>query len=514
MATLDYGKEVAGNPYFIVSALSKPVQIEIRYSEAFDGLNYVWADGPYYYSTSLSSTFRVETFNITAPGRFRSYFIQGGQRWESITLLNGGQISFSEVGVEATVDVVDLDNLPSQFNCSNDLYNSIWKLGAGAASVACVDAGTQLATWDITDQGAYVRGQKPAVSALGSSFANYTYFERTGDVAFAAQVWLAFEAQILYLLSQVDPLTHLVTFSGFLGPSFGCAISAALVQGLNGAAVIADAIGYTSPAAQYRAAAASIATGINTHLWNPTLGIYSLSTTSPSDFSLAGLSFAITSGVADADRATKALAAIPRLALLPGYKDSTTTNSSDPSVNISPNTNGFLLSAAMIANDTAPVKYLLDNLWATMTANNLYSTGASWEYVGQDTTPGLGLFTSLAHPWGGAPTYVLPEYIAGLRPTAPGYKTFVVVPAFRGFNLSHAAASIETPYGRLAASWRVIGCLGDVLTVRVDAPEGTVGSLQLPGGMMISNAVVNGKKGFGGAFVALGSGFSTVVVAL
>lgn len=52
-----------------------------------------------------------------------------------------------------------------------------------------------------------------------------------------------------------------------------------------------------------------------------------------------------------------------------------------------------------------------------MLANNLTSSGASREYVNQDGDPGLGLFTSLSHPWGGAPTYLTTAWVAGLRPT-------------------------------------------------------------------------------------------------
>ena len=81
MATLDFGYEVAGYPYFVVSSLTKPVQVELKYSEQFDGLNHVWGDGPFDFANGLSNTYRVETFNVTKPGRYESFFIQGGQRW-------------------------------------------------------------------------------------------------------------------------------------------------------------------------------------------------------------------------------------------------------------------------------------------------------------------------------------------------------------------------------------------------------------------------------------------------
>jgi hypothetical protein len=46
---LDYGTEVAGFPFVQVSSVSgPPSQIELKYSEPFDGLNVAYSDGPWY----------------------------------------------------------------------------------------------------------------------------------------------------------------------------------------------------------------------------------------------------------------------------------------------------------------------------------------------------------------------------------------------------------------------------------------------------------------------------------
>lgn len=44
--TLDYGAEVAGFPTFNVQKLSKPAQVELKYSEPYDGLSMPYSDGP------------------------------------------------------------------------------------------------------------------------------------------------------------------------------------------------------------------------------------------------------------------------------------------------------------------------------------------------------------------------------------------------------------------------------------------------------------------------------------
>lgn len=767
VVTLDYGYEVAGFPYFQISDVKGPMQIEVKYTEQFDGLNHVWADGPYYFTNGLSNSFRVETFNITEPGKVESYFIQGGQRWQSIKVLTKGHITLTGVGFVPTIDHVDLDNLPSTFTCSNPTYNEIWKLGANAVAAACFDANSQPSTWEVTEEGAYIRGQKPGPGVNGMDWTDYTmifsskivrggtgwsvsqpisgtglllllvsnlpdettfvntnktltppnsivvasgygfvnqttldsqlvgsfpvsvdikegewykisttllsgsllsvdidgtpvlnisladygvsalsaggwgfgpyqdqialvkdvtvhasngtllyendmksssilseygvrqntealcmdgakrdrlvwlgdffhtskvltsstsrwdyaqgtlnylldtqlpnglvsiapqmgyntsslkevlysyyglndyqvlgvlsftgFFLRSGDLTWAKSVWPSIQKQISWILGEIDSNTQLVGFGGFLGDANGTAISAALVQGLNEAAVVADALDDAKSAQTYRETAAKISKAINELLWNDELGVYVRSTSSNTSFGVLDIAFAISSGVANEERAASSLAKVADLKLTPGYKDVSTTESS--SADISPNTNGFLLAAAMEANDTAIAKYLLDNLWTAMT-NEKYSSGASWEYVAQDLSPGLSLFTSQSHPWGGAPTYVLTEHVAGIRAVTLGHKTWIIQPAISGFDLDWAAASVKTQYGQLSVKWE----LGNkVLTVDITAPRGTSGSLSLPSGLQVKGIKVDGHKVTAEHNIPLQSGSSVVTIQL
>lgn len=782
IATFDFDAEVAGYPYFVVSALNRPVQIEVKYSEQFDGLNHPWGDGPYDYVISLASTYRVETFNVTQTGRFQSFFLQGGQRWESIRLLTNGHVSFSEVGLQATIDLPDLDNLPSTFESSNGIYNAIWKLGANSIAAACFNAGSQKQTWEITDDGIYVPGQKAAVSALGNNFEKYTlkfyskivrggtgwstvtsvggsglnlllisnlpsettfvntnqtltpanslvlasgwgfvnqttldsyfwgsfkvpfdikegewyeietshanddflvvsvngiqivnltlahyppllgsftsgsgartqgsfgfgpyqdqiayfrnatvtaangtqiyhsyltsqdvlaeygthenwattcvdgpkrdrlvwlgdffhtsrslpastsrwdyvkgtlqylidwqvpngevsidpplgyspayteqisggsyglpdyqilglnaltnYYGVTGDLDFPRDNWPAFQRLIQYLLNNIDNSTNLLNIGGFIGPELGTATSACLVQGLKGAAIIADDLNDHATANIYRNTATDVANAINTHLWSPTEGFYAVSTSNMSDFSLVGLGFAITSGVATATRATSTLAKLDQIKLYPAYADNTQEDSSSNLTKLSPNTNGFLLSALLLANQTEPAKYLLDNLWAAMYTQNQFRSGGTWEYVNQNLSPGLSLFTSLGHPWGNAPTYVLPEFVAGLWAVAPGYKTWLFGPGYKGFDLSYANTTISTKFGSLKAGWS-LNNQGNQLTITIDAPVGTSGSVALPANGLIETYNINGREEKNedpSEPLAIGSSMTTIVV--
>jgi hypothetical protein len=53
-----------------------------------------------------------------------------------------------------------------------------------------------------------------------------------------------------------------------------------------------------------------------------------------------------------------------------------------------------------------------------------HATRSTWEYVAPDGSPGIGLYTSLNHPWGSTPTYVLSSCVLGIRPVLPGYTTW------------------------------------------------------------------------------------------
>lgn len=175
VATLDYGGESAGYPFFEVSSLTGAVQIEVKYTEEFDGLNQPFSDGPFAFSNQLGNTFRVETFNFTSTGRLVAPLLQGGQKWQSLRLLTPGSVSFSAVGFEATVDTVLPGDLPGQFSSDDAALNEIWKLGARAATAACFDKGSQKAIWEVdAEKGVLARNSRPSLLAEATSWANYT----------------------------------------------------------------------------------------------------------------------------------------------------------------------------------------------------------------------------------------------------------------------------------------------------------------------------------------------------
>jgi hypothetical protein len=145
-------------------------------------------------------------------------------------------------------------------------------------------------------------------------------------------------------------------------------------QGLKGAASIALAINDPKSAAQYQVITANLSSTINKSLWNASLGLFSIATSDSGNFSIAGLAFTITSGVASPSCAQAALSHLHSLALWPGYVDSSIAPSSSPTRNISRNINGFLLESLLRANQTALAKPLIKSLWGAMLANESATT--------------------------------------------------------------------------------------------------------------------------------------------
>lgn len=118
-----------------------------------------------------------------------------------------------------------------------------------------------------------------------------------------------------------------------------------------------------------------------------------------------------------------------------------------------------------------------------MVNNNSYYSGASWEYVKPDGSSRIDFFTSLAHPWGAAPTYVLPEYLLGIRATAAGYKEFVMQPAVWSLDLRYVRGRVPTPSGTASTSW-IVG--ENEVVIDIEVPNGLNESFMAPNGFLIS----------------------------
>ncbi|POM78636.1 Glycoside hydrolase, partial [Phytophthora palmivora] len=304
-----------------------------------------------------------------------------------------------------------------------------------------------------------------------------SYMEYYNDVEFAKAKWGSLSKATAWLIScqgsngLIDVIKYVAVF---LGSGTGTAVNAAAVQCLEGMSKVAQVVGDENSAKEWINVAASIKAAINDLLWNDTLGNFAVDTSTPEVYGVAAIAFAIISGVANETQIDLCVKSLENLRQGPGYLD---TSDSDITTKISPNTNGFLLDALLQTGHTNEAAFLLDNLWNAMISNESYRSGASWEYVSQSLEPGLKEFTSLSHPWGGAPTYVLTNYVAGIRPEEFGFRHWIVNPLVSGLEITSVNATVNTPYGSLTASWELTD--SDTLKVTITAPLGTEGIFEV-----------------------------------
>ena len=111
--------------------------------------------------------------------------------------------------------------------------------------------------------------------------------------------------------------------------------------------------------------------------------------------------------------------------------------------------------------------------WLVMLDRGATTVWEDWEGVDAEGNAK----DSLSHYSKGGVIDFLHEYVAGLRPVAPGWRQFRVAPV-PGDGVTWAAASLESVSGRIAVSWRLEG---DSLEAEVTVPDGATATVELPG---------------------------------
>jgi hypothetical protein len=124
------------------------------------------------------------------------------------------------------------------------------------------------------------------------------------------------------------------------------------------------------------------------------------------------------------------------------------------------------LAYDLLRQDTAPS-------WLTMVDRGATTTWEDWNGVDADGVP----HGSLNHYSKGAVATFLHRYVAGLRPTVPGYRRFEVRPR-PGGGITWADTCHVGPFGPIKASWRVDG---GSMELDVQVPGGTTATVVMPG---------------------------------
>ncbi len=122
----------------------------------------------------------------------------------------------------------------------------------------------------------------------------------------------------------------------------------------------------------------------------------------------------------------------------------------------------YALQAFLEAGDTELALMYMRICWGMMLQNGATSCWEMWDR-----------HTTHCHGWSAAPIYILPAYILGVRPLAPGFVRFTVAPQLG--DLAHASGIVPTPYGSISVA---VEKQNDGMMIKVIVPPGTEASVR------------------------------------
>ncbi|MFD3563654.1 alpha-L-rhamnosidase C-terminal domain-containing protein [Streptomyces sp. NPDC058686] len=247
------------------------------------------------------------------------------------------------------------------------------------------------------------------------------------------------------------------------------------VQALRDAARIADHVGRDADAGRWRERADKVAQAVNTHLWDEAAGAYLDSATGAVRHAQDGNAIAITSGVADADRAASALAhldATTKRRYGNAFMDNDTLFGG-----ASQRVYAFTSYPEFVARfESGLADSAIDQIKRTYGWMESHDPGIThWEGIGPNGSLYEGAYTSMAHGWSTGVLPALTHQLLGAKPTSPGYADWEARP-FTG-SVRWARGELPTPHGPLGVEW---GHEGDTFTLTVQAPRRTRGVVSLP----------------------------------
>jgi alpha-L-rhamnosidase len=321
-----------------------------------------------------------------------------------------------------------------------------------------------------------------------------TYFLYTGDLAFVRAEWPMIARELGYDQSLVDSRGLLVTDASdgmdwdyYDGAKSGevTAYNDIYYETLKDASVLANALGMHAQAVAYSQKSELLRSAINQYLFDPKEGLYVLSNLEPTAVAQDANSLAVVYGVAPAGHDTAIVDALYKALPSSNFGPLPYSANAGYRVAVSPYVTNQEVQASFAAGDAGAAMSILRTTWGHMIAPGPDFTGADWELVGANGSPGFGSYTSLAHGWASGATADLSAYVLGVQPSSPGYRTWLVQP--HPGSLSWVEGDVPTPIGTIAVRWAQAHATGR-FALLVSAPPETTGTISVP--VPTSGAVV------------------------
>ncbi|RYE18568.1 MAG: glycoside hydrolase, partial [Sphingobacteriales bacterium] len=220
------------------------------------------------------------------------------------------------------------------------------------------------------------------------------------------------------------------------------------IKGLHNMAV---ELGKTDDAAKYAATMATLKTSFNQQFWNGTAYRDPAYTNKTDDRAQA---LAVVSGLADKDKYPAILKVL------------------QTEEHASPYMEKYVFEAMFIMGYEKEAIERNRKRFGRMVDNKQFTTLFEGWGIGKE---GFGGGT-VNHAWSGGGLTVISQYLCGIAPTTPGYKTFQILP--QPGPVAHASAEISSVAGKIKSSFTNTN---ETFTLNATVPAGTIAVVGLPG---------------------------------
>jgi alpha-L-rhamnosidase len=168
---LDYGQDVGGLPEFTVSSETGSPTLQAGYSEAFEFLTPDGDGGTPFGSGDPS---RYDAYTVTGPGTIVNRFVQGGERYQEISLTSPGSVSLSAAEIYYEPYLGTPSTYRGYFDSSSSELNKIWYAGAYTVNNVQMRPGTPGGYWLIENGELNADGGDGGQLTTGSTWTDYT----------------------------------------------------------------------------------------------------------------------------------------------------------------------------------------------------------------------------------------------------------------------------------------------------------------------------------------------------
>jgi alpha-L-rhamnosidase len=466
-----------------------------RYSGSFlsndQRLNQIWYAGAY--------TFALDSYRDLRPGYSGSpAVVTDGAKRDRL-------IWAGDMGIENLVGNYSLGPAPGILRQSLQAF-SCQQYGDGQLSPA-----SQIAVQcpvtppaGAADASSFPAAAQPALDDGALRLPQYTaawivavrdYYMLTGDRRFAQRMMPVVRRALAYFLASLDGGVYRTPDREFtinwhprdVAAGVDAYTNASIDRALVAGAVLETQVGLGRHAAQaYLRNAGIIRSAMLARLWDPSAGAFLVNTDDPArNHTQDAQVESVLAGITSPAQSRQALGFIDSHLLTP-FGVANGEFEDDPYMGryISPFISSTELLARLSVGDTNGALNLMRRTWWQML---LRGPGTLWESMRLDGLPKSGGI-SLAHGWGGGPVPALSGYVLGIRPTAPGYRHWVVAP--QPGDLRFAQGKAPTPHGPISSRWRRGG---GSFKLTVVAPRGTSGVVTLPVIRHAHTIAVDGK---------------------